>query len=317
MISFSVLPKAKGDEDKISAGLQKLLDEDPTLVVSRDTENAETIISGIGETHLEIVASKLKNKFGVDIDLQVPKVPYRETIKKVSDVQGKHKKQSGGHGQYGDVWIKLEPGDDSTDLQFVDAIVGGVVPRQYIPAVEKGLRESMRRGVLAGYPVIRLKATLHDGSYHPVDSSEMAFKIAASLAYKKGMEAANPVLLEPIMHLEVEVPDEYMGDIMADINKKRGKVLGMEPVENGQMVMAEVPMAEMFKYATDLRSITQGRGSFSLKFDRYEEVPPVEAAKIIENAKNQNEAVKEGAHRPPLYFHKISKSIHKRNINWI
>ncbi|NLM36008.1 MAG: elongation factor G [Clostridiales bacterium] len=291
VISFSVLPKAKGDEDKISAGLQKLLDEDPTLVVSRDTENAETIISGIGETHLEIVASKLKNKFGVDIDLQVPKVPYRETIKKVSDVQGKHKKQSGGHGQYGDVWIKFEPGDDSTDLQFVDAIVGGVVPRQYIPAVEKGLRESMRRGVLAGYPVIRLKATLHDGSYHPVDSSEMAFKIAASLAYKKGMEAANPVLLEPIMHLEVEVPDEYMGDIMADINKKRGKVLGMEPVENGQKVMAEVPMAEMFKYATDLRSITQGRGSFSLKFDRYEEVPPVEAAKIIENAKNQNEAV--------------------------
>lgn len=291
VISFSVLPKAKGDEDKISAGLQKLLDEDPTLVVSRDTENAETIISGIGETHLEIVASKLKNKFGVDIDLQVPKVPYRETIKKVSDVQGKHKKQSGGHGQYGDVWIKFEPGDDSTDLQFVDAIVGGVVPRQYIPAVEKGLRESMRRGVLAGYPVIRLKATLHDGSYHPVDSSEMAFKIAASLAYKKGMEAANPVLLEPIMHLEVEVPDEYMGDIMADINKKRGKVLGMEPVENGQMVMAEVPMAEMFKYATDLRSITQGRGSFSLKFDRYEEVPPVEAAKIVENAKNQNEAV--------------------------
>ena len=291
VISFSVLPKAKGDEDKISAGLQKLLDEDPTLVVSRDTENAETIISGIGETHLEIVASKLKNKFGVDIDLQVPKVPYRETIKKVSDVQGKHKKQSGGHGQYGDVWIKFEPGDDSTDLQFVDAIVGGVVPRQYIPAVEKGLRESMRRGVLAGYPVIRLKATLHDGSYHPVDSSEMAFKIAASLAYKKGMEAANPVLLEPIMHLEVEVPDEYMGDIMADINKKRGKVLGMEPVENGQKVMAEVPMAEMFKYATDLRSITQGRGSFSLKFDRYEEVPPVEAAKIVENAKNQNEAV--------------------------
>lgn len=291
VISFSVLPKAKGDEDKISAGLQKLLDEDPTLVVSRDTENAETIISGIGETHLEIVASKLKNKFGVDIDLQVPKVPYRETIKKVSDVQGKHKKQSGGHGQYGDVWIKFEPGDDSTDLQFVDAIVGGVVPRQYIPAVEKGLRESMRRGVLAGYPVIRLKATLHDGSYHPVDSSEMAFKIAASLAYKKGMEAANPVLLEPIMHLEVEVPDEYMGDIMADINKKRGKVLGMEPVENGQKVMAEVPMAEMFKYATDLRSITQGRGSFSLKFDRYEEVPPVEMTKIVENAKNQNEAV--------------------------
>lgn len=291
VISLSVLPKAKGDEDKISAGLQKLLDEDPTLTVSRDTENAETIISGVGETHLEIVASKLKNKFGVDVELQIPKVPYRETIKKVSDVQGKHKKQSGGHGQYGDVWIKFEPADGSDDLQFVDAIVGGVVPRQYIPAVEKGLRESMRRGVLAGYPVIRLKATLHDGSYHPVDSSEMAFKIAASLAYKKGMEAASPVLLEPIMHLEVEVPDEYMGDIIADLNKKRGRVLGMEPVDNGQRVMAEVPMAEMFKYATDLRSMTQGRGSFSMKYERYEEVPPAEAAKIIENAKKQNEAV--------------------------
>ncbi|NLZ47737.1 MAG: elongation factor G [Clostridiales bacterium] len=291
VISFSVIPKAKGDEDKISAGLQKLLEEDPTLSVSRDTENAEIIISGLGETHLEIVASKLKNKFGVDVELQVPKVPYRETIKKISDVQGKHKKQSGGHGQYGDVWIKFEPGDDSADLQFVDEIVGGVVPKQYIPAVEKGLRESMRRGVLAGYPVIRLKATLHDGSYHPVDSSEMAFKIAASLAYKKGMEAASPVLLEPIMHLEVEVPDEYMGDIIADINKKRGRVLGMDPVDNGQRVIAEVPMAEMFKYATDLKSITQGRGSFRLKFERYEEVPPAEAAKVIENAKKQNEVV--------------------------
>lgn len=291
VISLSVLPKAKGDEDKISAGLQKLLDEDPTLSVSRDTENAETIISGVGETHLEVVASKLKNKFGVEVDLQVPKVPYRETIKKTSDVQGKHKKQSGGHGQYGDVWIKFEPADGTDDLQFVDAIVGGVVPRQYIPAVEKGLRESMRRGVLAGYPVIRLKATLHDGSYHPVDSSEMAFKVAASLAYKKGIEAASPILLEPIMHLEVEVPDEYMGDIIADINKKRGRVLGMDPLDNGQRVMAEVPMAELFKYATDLRSMTQGRGSFSVKFDRYEEVPAVEAAKIIENAKKQHEAV--------------------------
>lgn len=291
VISFSAVPKAKGDEDKISSGLQKLLDEDPTLSVSRDKENAETIISGAGEIHLEVVASKLKNKFGIEVELQVPKVSYRETIKKTSDVQGKHKKQSGGHGQYGDVWIKFEPGDDSDDLQFVDQIVGGVVPRQYIPAVEKGLRESIRKGVLAGYPVIRLKATLHDGSYHTVDSSEMAFKIAASLAYKKGMEAASPVLLEPIMHLQVVIPDEYMGDIIADINKKRGRVLGMDPTDNGQRIMAEVPMAEMFKYATDLKSMTQGRGNYSLKFERYEEVPAAEAAKIIESAKKQNEAV--------------------------
>lgn len=290
-ISMSVMPKSKGDEDKISTGLNKLLEEDPTFKLSRDTENAETIISGLGETHLEVIGAKLKSKFGADILLEVPKVPYRETIKKAVDVQGKHKKQSGGHGQYGDVWIKFEPRKDGEDeLEFVDEVVGGVVPRQYIPAVEKGLRECIHHGVLAGYPVIRLKTILHDGSYHPVDSSEMAFKVAASLAYKKGLELAMPVILEPIMHVEVLVPDEYMGDIIGDINKKRGKVLGMEPQDDGQKVIAEIPEAEMFKYATDLKSMTQARGSFEMSFDRYEEVPGSEVDKIIEASKLNKEA---------------------------
>ncbi|QAA35072.1 elongation factor G [Clostridium manihotivorum] len=296
VMSMAVLPKSKGDEDKISSALGKLLEEDPTFKISRDMENAETIISGVGETHLEVIASKLKNKFGAEVVLQSPKVPYRETIKGIADVQGKHKKQSGGHGQYGDVKIKFEPRSDYNDeLQFVDQVVGGVVPRNYILAVEKGLRECIQHGVLARYPVIRLKATLHDGSYHPVDSSEMAFKIAASLAYKKGMEIAKPILLEPIMHLEVMVPGEYMGDVIGDINKKRGRVLGMEPVEGMEMVTAEVPMSEMFKYATDLRSLSQARGSFRATFERYEEVPPVEVEKIIENARKlkdiKNEAL--------------------------
>lgn len=290
-MSMSVLPKAKGDEDKISSGLTKLLEEDPTFKVSRDVENAEMIVSGVGETHLDIIASKLKNKFGADVSLEVPKVPYRETIRKMSDVQGKHKKQSGGHGQYGDVWIKFEPRNDGEDeLQFVDQIVGGVVPRQYIPAVDKGLRECIQRGILAGYPVIRLKATLHDGSFHPVDSSEMAFKVAASLAYKKGLQAADPILLEPVMHVEVIVPDEYMGDVMGDITKKRGRVLGMEPDDGNQKIIAEVPMAELFKYATDLKSMTQARANFSMRFERYEEVPALEANKIIEAAKKLKEA---------------------------
>lgn len=283
-ISMAVLPKAKEDEEKISASLQKLLEEDPTFTVRRDTENAETIISGVGETHLEVVASKLKNKFGAEVILREPKVPYRETIKGVADVQGKHKKQSGGHGQYGDVKIKFEPrSDGESDLEFVDNVVGGVVPRNFIPAVEKGLRECMDKGVLAGYPVVGLRATLHDGSYHPVDSSEMAFKLATSIAYKKGLEQAKPILLEPIMKVEIFVPDEYMGDIIGDINKRRGRVLGMEQDGKLQKVSAEIPLAEMFKYTTDLRSMTQARGSFTSEFERYEEVPESEAKKIIKD----------------------------------
>lgn len=283
-ISMSVKAKSKGDEDKISSGLTKLSEEDLTFKVSRDVENAETIISGVGEAHLDVIAKKLQNKFGAEVCLELPKIPYRETIRKMSDVQGKHKKQSGGHGQYGDVHIKFEPNPDGMEFEFVDAIVGGVVPRQYIPAVEKGLRECIQHGVLAHYPVLGLKATLHYGSFHPVDSSEMAFKIAASLAFKKGMQLADPVLLEPVMHIEVRVPDEYMGDIIGDLNKRRGRVLGMEPTDGEQVVVAEVPEAEVFKYATDLRSMTQARGSFTMKFERYEEVPSNISAKIMEEA---------------------------------
>ena len=290
VMPMSILPKAKGDEEKISVALTKLAEEDPVFKIERDTENAETIVWGLGETHLEVIASRLKNKFGADVLLQAPKVPYRETIKGKADVQGKHKKQSGGHGKYGDVKIIFEPRNDGEmDLEFVDKVVGGAVPRNFIPAVEKGLRECLSNGVLAGYPVIGLRATLYDGSYHPVDSSEMAFKIAASLAYKKGLESANPVLLEPIMSVEILIPDEYMGDVMGDITKKRGRVIGMEQEGNLQKVIAEVPMAEMFTYATDLRSMTQARGSYSSKFVRYEEVPQVEVAKILEEAKRLKE----------------------------
>lgn len=285
-ISMAVLPKAKGDEDKISAALQRLLEEDPTFTITRDTENAETIISGVGETHLDVIASRLRNKFGAEVILRLPKIPYRETIKGIADVQGKHKKQSGGHGQYGDVKIKFEPRKDGeSDLEFVDNVVGGVVPRNFIPAVEKGLRECIEKGVLAGYPVVRLRATLHDGSYHPVDSSEMAFKMATSIAYKKGLEQAKAILLEPIMHVEIFIPDEYMGDVIGDINKRRGRVLGMEPDGNLQKIIAEVPLAEMFKYSTDLRSMTQARGSFTSEIERYEEVPELEVKKIIEESR--------------------------------
>lgn len=288
-ISMAVFPKSKGDEDKISSGLNKLREEDPTFSISRDVENAEMIVSGVGELHIEVIANKLKNKFGVDVSLDIPKIPYRETIKKMADVQAKYKKQSGGHGQYGDVHVKFEPQYETEDLVFVDAIVGGVVPRQYIPAVEKGLRDAMKKGVLAGFPVINLKATLHYGSYHPVDSSEMAFKTAASMAYKKGLKEASPIILEPIVHMEITIPDEYMGDIMGDMNRRRGKVLGMEPKDGMQVVITEVPLSEVFRYATDLRSMTQARGSFSMKVERYDEVPALVAQKIIEGAHKEEE----------------------------
>jgi len=289
-ISMAIEPKAKGDEDKIGNGLQRLVEEDPTLKVEKNTETKQTLISGMGEQHLEVVTKKLQNKFGVEVVLKDPKIPFRETIRKSAKAEGKHKKQSGGHGQYGHVWIEFEPIlDGSADFEFVDKIVGGVVPKQYIPAVEKGLRECIEEGVLAGYPVVNLRCTLYDGSFHPVDSAEMPFKIAASLAYKKGMAAASPVLLEPIYHVEVLVPDEYMGDIIGDLNKKRGRILGMEPCGKMQKVSAEAPLAEMFKYATDLRSMTQARGSFTMEFERYEEVPAQIAQKIIEAANAERE----------------------------
>ncbi len=284
-ISMAVEPKAKGDEEKISSGLHKLQDEDPTFRVSINAETHQTLISGVGEQHLDVIVSKLKAKFGVAVNLVDPKVPYRETIKKKVKVEGKHKKQSGGHGQYGHVWIEFEHGDKE-DLIFEEKIFGGSVPKSYHPAVEKGLRDAIFKGVLAGYPVVNLKATLVDGSYHDVDSSEMAFKIAARLAYKKGLPMASPALLEPIAHVEVYVPDNHMGDIIGDLNKRRGRILGMNPQDDGiQQVEAEVPQSEMFKYATDLRSMTQGRGYFKLWFDRYEEAPAMVANKIIEEAR--------------------------------
>ncbi len=291
-LSLAIVPKAKGDEEKIGAGLHKLEEEDPCFKVTNNTETRQQVISGIGEQHLDVIVSKLKTKFGVAVDLIEPKVPYRETLRKKVKVQGRHKKQSGGHGQFGDVWIEFEPGD-TEDLIFETNIFGGAVPKNFFPAVEKGLRECIQKGVLAGYPVVNLKATLVDGSYHPVDSSEMAFKVAASLAFKEGLNQAGPVLLEPYGKLVVTVPEGYMGDIVGDANKRRGRILGMDHIGKGLgKVEAEVPMSEMHKYATDLRSMTQGRGSFTLDFERYEEAPQNVAQVVIDKAKAEMDAEK-------------------------
>lgn len=283
--SLAVVPKAKGDEDKISQGLSKLTDEDKTFAIENNTETHQMLIRGMGDQHIDILVSKLKNKFGVEVSLTEPKVAYRETIRKKVKVEGKHKKQSGGHGQYGHVWIEFEP-CESENLVFEEKVFGGAVPKNYFPAVEKGLAESMRSGVLAGYPVVNVKATLLDGSYHPVDSSEMAFKTAASLAFKAGMEQASPVILEPIGHLKAYVPDSYTGDIIGDINKRRGQMLGMTPQGDGiTMIEGEIPMAEMHSYSSDLRSMTQAKGSYEFEFERYQEAPPNIMEKIIAESK--------------------------------
>ena len=288
-ISMAVYAKKAGEEDKVFSGLNRLMEEDPTIKVAKDPDTTESILSGLGELHIEVIAKKLASKFGAEALLQDPKIPYRESIRKKIDVQGRHKKQSGGHGQFGDVWVEFRPNDDgSVEFKFEDAVVGGVVPRNFIPAVEKGLRDNIGKGVLAGFPVVGLTAKLHDGSYHAVDSSEMAFKTAARIAFKKLIDA-NPVLLEPIYQVKVFVPDEYMGDIIGDMNKRRGRILGMEQVDGLQQISAEVPVAEMFKYATDLRSMTQGRGSFEMAFERYEDVPAQDAKKIIESAKRDDD----------------------------
>jgi len=286
--SVAVHPKTKGDEDKISSGLTRLIEEDPTLKTERNAETSETILSGLGEVHLEVTTGKLKRKFGVDVELTTPTIPYRETIKGSSKVQGRHKKQTGGRGQFGDVWIEFEPLPDQ-DFEFVDKIFGGSVPRQFIPAVEKGLREVLPEGIQAGYPATNIRATLYDGSYHPVDSSEMAFKIAAGLAFKKGCMEANPIIMEPIMKMEITVPEQFMGDIMGDLNKNRGKILGMEANGHLQVIRALAPLAEVQRYAIDLRSMTQGRGLFAMEFDHHEEVPAHLAETIIEAAKKAKE----------------------------
>ena len=286
-LSMAVKACKKGDEEKVVSGINRLLEEDPTIKFEMNHETKEQILSGLGEQHLDIIVSKLKSKFGIDVELTPPRVAYREAIRKSVKVQGRHKKQSGGHGQFGDVWIRFEP-TDGEDLIFESEVVGGSVPKNYFPAVEKGLRECMKKGVMAGYPMVGLKAVLYDGSYHPVDSSEMAFKTAASLAFKAGIPQASPAILEPIGTLKALMPEAYLGDIMGDVTKRRGRVLGMGPSEedhNLQELVAEVPMAEMANFATVLRSVTAGRGSFTFDFTRYEDAPAPVAEKVIAESK--------------------------------
>lgn len=288
--TMAIYAKVKGQEDKIASGLNKLNEEDLSFRFGNNAETKEMIISGVGDIHLGVLCSKLLSKFKVEAELRPAKIAYRETIKKKVEVHGRHKKQSGGHGQFGDVYIRFEPQTETEDLVFVDETVGGCVPKNFIPSVEKGLRNCITKGVLAGYPLVFLKATLYFGSYHPVDSSDMAFQTAAAVAYKDGIPTAGPTLLEPIGELKVYIPDANLGDIIGDLNKRRGRVMGMTPTGDGQQVVdAEVPMGEMSSYAIDLRSMTQGRGSYSLKFVRYEEVPQMNQAKIIEEAKKAEE----------------------------
>ncbi len=288
VISYAIQPKSKNDEDKIHGSLQRLMEEDPTLKLRRDDQTRELIISGMGQVHLEVTMEKLRRKFGVEVELKTPKVPYLETIRANVKVQGKYKKQSGGRGQYGDCWVEFSPVERGGGFKFEDKIVGGVIPKQYIPAVERGIQEASQEGSLAGYPMVDFRATLYDGSFHTVDSSEMAFKIAGSMAFKKGMESAKPVILEPILKMKITVPEDCMGDIIGDLNSRRGKVVGVEPKANSQIIRAVVPMSEVLAYATDLRSMTSDRGLFTTEFSHYEEVPSHLAQKII----NETIAVK-------------------------
>ena len=289
---MAIYAKTKGQEDKVAAGLVKLNEEDASFTYGNDPETKEMIIAGVCDIHLSVIIAKLLSKYKVEAELRPAKIAYRETIKKKVEIHGRHKKQSGGHGQFGDVYIRFEPQSESEDMIFADETVGGCVPKNFIPSVEKGLRNCIGKGVLAGYPVVFLKSTLYFGSYHPVDSSDMAFQTAAGIAYKEGLPTAGPTLLEPIGELKVFIPDANMGDIIGDLNKRRGRVMGMNPDPDNrgwQIVEAEVPMGEMSSYAIDLRSMSQGRGSYSLKFVRYEEVPQINQAKIIEDAKKADE----------------------------
>ena len=289
IIEYAIMPKTKGDEEKMSVGLQRLRDEDPSLQVRRDPQTKEIILAGMGKAHLEIAIERLKRKFGLEVQMKTPRVPYKETIHGRVEVQGRHKKQTGGRGQFGDCWIKLEPLPRGGGYEFVNQIVGGAIPRQYIPAVEKGIVEAMEEGVLAGYPVVDVRVTVYDGSYHTVDSSEMAFKIAGSLAFKKGVLQANPGLLEPIMTVEVAVPDESMGDVIGDLNSKRGRVLGVETKGKGQVIKAQVPLAEMLEYATQLKAITSDRGDYTMEFSHYDELPPHLKERVIAESKREKE----------------------------
>ena len=288
--SQAIAPKVKGQEDKVGTGLNRLNEEDPSFTLVNNAETHQLVLSGAGDQHLDVLVAKLKSRFGVDATLSPAKVAYREKIKKKVEAHGRHKKQTGGSGQFGDVWVRFEPQEEQDDLIFDVAVVGGAVPKNFNPAVEKGIQEAVQKGPLAGYPMVNLKATLYDGSYHPVDSNEMAFKLAAILSYKEAMPNAMPTLLEPVGALAVTIPDSYMGDVIGDLNKRRGRVMGMNPDKDGNTVVeAEVPMAEMSTYAIDLRAMTQARGSFTLEFVRYEEVPKQNQAKIIEDAKNDED----------------------------
>ena len=289
LTSFAVEPKSKGDEDKIFSSLSKLLEEDIALQLTRNLETKQILLSGLGPIHIEVAVEKLKRKFNVEVELSTPKVPYKETIKKKVRVQGKHKKQTGGHGQFADCWIQIEPLPRGKGFEFVDKIVGGAIPKQYIPAVEKGILESCQKGVLAGFPCVDFRVTLDDGSFHAVDSSEMAFKIAGSMAFKKATLDAGPVLLEPIMNVSITTPDEHMGDIMGDLNSRRGKVLGMDSKGRNQVIKANVPIAEFLTYAPDLRSMTGGRGMFIMEFSHYDEIPSQIAQKLVEEINKSKE----------------------------
>lgn len=289
VFSVAVHPKTKSDLDKMSTTLARLSEEDPTLQVAREPSTNETILSGMGESHVDIAARRLQQKFGVNITTSVPKVPYRETIRRAASAQGRHKKQTGGRGQFGDVFIRFEPLPRGSGFEFVDEIRGGSVPSSYIPAVEKGLREIMDKGAMAGYPTTDFRAALYDGSFHTVDSSEIAFKLAAHLAFKKGIPDASPVLLEPIMNFTITIPEEFTGDVLGDLNSRRGRVQGMDQQRGMGVITAQAPVAEMQRYATDLRAITQGRGIYTMEFSHYEEVPTHIAQKIIEEAKREAE----------------------------
>lgn len=287
IISYALAAEKQGEEDKVFASVQKLLDEDITLELTRNEETGDMLLSGMGQLHIETTVEKVKRRYKVGILLKTPKIPYRETIKGKAEVQGKYKKQTGGRGQYGDCWIRLEPLPRGGGYEFVDAIVGGVIPRQYIPAVDAGIQEAAKKGVIAGYPVVDFKVTLYDGSYHSVDSSEMAFKIAGSMAFKKAVEKCKPVLLEPIMNVTVYIPDEYMGDVIGDISSRRGKVLGSDSQNGITEVKAQVPMAEMLTYAQSLTAMTSGQGTYTMEFDHYEEVPSQIAEKVIAESKGE------------------------------
>jgi elongation factor G len=287
VISFAIRPKTRNDEDKLGTSLARMIEEDPTIRFRKESQTREFIMAGMGETHLEVVVEKLKRQYGVEVEMRTPKIPYLETIKGKAEAQGKHKKQTGGRGQYGDCWLRIEPLPRGKGFEYVDGIVGGSIARQYIPAVEKGVVERMTKGVIAGYPLVDVRVTVFDGSFHTVDSSEMAFKIAGSLAFRKATLDAKPILLEPIVEMEVVVPEENVGDIIGDLNGRRGRVLGVEAHGKNQFVKVQVPLAEVLRYSSDLRSITSGRGQFTMAASRYEEIPAAIAEKVVAEAKRE------------------------------